>query len=407
MSFVKNGYSNFNVVYYSICFPERMMFYMKKMNDKNKKTIIRVVMLIAAIAVLLTFVVLPIMISTSAEELGKSLVVSEFEKGSLQAALTEAADGTDRNEITNISVSGGILNAADYSAICELPNLEHIELAGAQTENGIIPDNALPARNQLTYISLPLNTQTIGNGAFTNNKKLIKISMPDSVRSVGDYAFDGCISLTDIVIPAGADSIGEAAFRDCQSLTKFTLPAGVTEIPAYCFTKCAFTEFYVGPQVTFVGEGAFSDCNELKDIYFYGDTAPELGGSSVFQNLKVVVHTPDDADSYESWENNFVDTEDDFNEEYIPPETAAPAETAISAETSAEAEKTEISENQTAKNNDKDDKYDDKMNESDHTDSEKKSGGVSSGVVVILVIVIAVLVAALSVVITILVMKRK
>ena len=311
----------------------------KPMKESTKKNIIRGIMLAAAIAMILSFVVLPLV---SGAEGNTSVTVDSFESGRLADALAEAMNGTDRNEIRSAAVSGGTLSASDYAALCDLPNLEYIELAGAETENGIVPDNALPARNQTTYISLPSNTLSIGNSAFSNCKQLKKISIPTTAESIGDYAFDGCISLEDISVPANLNHIGEAAFRDCQSLTEFTLPQGVTEIPAYCFNKCPFTEFYIGPQVTSIGEGAFSDCHELKDIYIYGDTAPVLGGGAVFQNLNVTVHTSDDAEGYKEWGNNFVSREEGFNDEYVPPETAAPEEEAPAADD--DADKAEESE---------------------------------------------------------------
>lgn len=306
----------------------------KKRKDPNEhKLWLRVVMLAAAFLMILSFVMLPAFSSDAADD--GSVTVSSFDTGNLGSAINEALDGTDKNNVYRIAVSGGTLNASDYNSVLEMPNLEYIELAGAETENGVIPSNALAARNQLTFVSLPSNTEVISEGAFNNNKKLVKVSMPNTVKEIGKYAFDSCIALTDITVPSTVDTLGEGAFRDCQSLSVFTLPAGVTEIPSYCFSKCPFTEFYIGPQVTSIGDGAFADCNSLKNIYLYSMDPPSLGGGDVFRNLNVIVHTPDDADDYESWENNFVDTEDDFNEEYVPPETeTAPAVTG--SETSAE-----------------------------------------------------------------------
>ena len=372
-------------------------------DGSQKKMWIRVVMLIMAIVMILSFVMLPVMNQAYAEGAEGDVTVTEFKTGDLSSALTKAMDGVDQNNIKRVSVSGGTMNASDYSALCNLPNLEYIELAGCETENGIIPENALPARNQLTYLSLPSNTQKIGNSAFNNNKKLVKISMPSSVTEIGDYAFDSCIALTDITVPAGVTYIGEGAFRDCQSLAEFTLPAGVTEIPAYCFSKCVFTEFYIGPQVTSIGDGAFADCHELKDVYIYGDNAPELKGGSVFQNLNVTIHTADDAEGYDSWGSNFVSTAEGFNEEYIAPETAAPAVSETEEITSEEtaAENDEINAETSAETENADEPAEE--TEAVSASENSSSSGVGTGAV----IVIAVLAAALAVCITLLVVRSK
>ena len=374
---------------------------------QQKKLWLRIVMGVMAVVLLLSIIMSLVMPVSAAEDEG-SVTVTSFDTGNLSAALTEAMDGVDRNNIKRVSISGGTLSQSDYTAICDMPNLEFIELAGAETEKGIVPDNALPARNQLTYISLPSNTKVIGNSAFNNNKKLVKVSMPNTVLEIGSYAFDSCIALTDITVPAGVTSIGDGAFRECQSLAVFTLPAGVTEIPAYCFSKCIFTEFYIGPQVTYIGEGAFADCHELKDLYIYGENAPELGGGGVFQNLNVTVHTADDADGYDGWGNNFVSTEDGFNEEYKAPETAAPVTEAAEETEKAEEkeEKSEEAETETEKadETEKEEETKEKSEEKTSESTEEKSDNGFSG---ISVIVIAVLAAALAVTITLLVIKSK
>ena len=111
----------------------------------------------------------------AAEPEGVSIVVEDFETGKLSEAINEALDGTDFNFVTNLAVLKGTLSAADYQALLGIPNLENIELAGTETEGGVIPENAIPSRNQLRYISLPKNTREIGARAFSNNKKLVKI----------------------------------------------------------------------------------------------------------------------------------------------------------------------------------------------------------------------------------------
>ena len=334
------------------------------MKETTKKNIIRVIMLLAAIAMILSFVLLPLM-ADAAEN--SSVSVTSFESGRLSDALTEAMNGTDRNNITSAAVSGGELSASDFNALCDLPNLEFIELAGAEASGGMIPDNALPSRNRLSYISLPKNTVSVGNGAFSNCKQLKKISMPSSVREIGNNAFDGCIALEDITPPAALEHIGEAAFRDCQSLAGFTLPQGVTSIPAYCFSKCPFTEFYIGPQVETIGEGAFSDCHELKDIYIYGDKAPVLEGGGVFQNLNVTVHTADGAEGYENWNSNFVNSEEGFNEEYAAPEPAVPPENVYEDQDDSQQDTSDTAEDTSASEESSE-------NVTDTSEKENKSG---------------------------------
>lgn len=315
---------------------------MRKMSEQKKKNVMRVIMLIMAIVMLFSFVILPLTVNAYAEDTGVSVTVTEFETGKLSAAIEDAKDGADLNTITKLAVSGGVLNSSDYGAIIGYPNLEYIELAGCDTENGVIPENALQSRNQLTYISLPANTETIGSRAFSGNRKLVKISIPATLRTIGDYAFEGCENVEEFAVPAEVTSIGTGAFSDCKALKSFALPEAITEVPDYCFSKCSLSEIHLGPQVTKIGEGAFSDCYSLTDVYFYGDTAPAISDNS-FQNVKVTFHTYESNEGFDGMNNNFVSVGYDLsdNSEYVPPKSAETQPALTAEETSQAAEEQE------------------------------------------------------------------
>lgn len=376
----------------------------------------RVFMLIMAIVMLFGFVILPLTIDVSAEENGVSVTVTEFETGKLSEAIEEAKDGADLNTITKLAVSGGVMNASDYSAVCGYPNVEFIELAGCETENGVIPENALQSRNQLTYISLPSNTETIGARAFSGNRKLLKISIPSTLRIIGDYAFEGCENVEEFAIPAEVTSIGTGAFSDCKALKAFSLPEAITVIPDYCFSKCSFTEMHFGPQVEKIGEGAFSDCYSLTDVYFYGDKAPAVSDNS-FQNVKVTIHTYEDGEGFDGLTNNFVSVGYDLSDDsvYIPPKSAETQPAEASSET--EAEETEANDvSETEADTESEASSDDTSASEEASETKASSEAVTEAAPAaapassfsgLSVLIIAVLCAALAVTVTLLVVKRK
>lgn len=382
---------------------------MRKMKQDTKKNIIRVIMFIMAIVMILSFVILPLAMDAAAEEVNTDVTVTSFDTGALSAAIDKAKDGTDLNLIKKISVSGGTLNAADYSALCGYPNTEIIELAGCDTEDGVIPENALQSRNQLQYISLPKNTVTIGARAFSGNRVLLKVSIPSTLRNIGDYAFEGCEKVESFVIPAEVETIGTGAFSDCKALADFAVPEAVTEIPDYCFSKCSFTELHLGPQVTHIGDGAFSDCHSLSDIYYYGKEA-FTANESAFQNLKVTIHTYDGGEGFDALSGNFVTVAYDLSEDsvYIAPksadvdpvyETEAETETEQSADSS---EASDINTEETSAEASAD-------TEAETTVSEDVPAAAqpAQGFSTVSVIVIAVLCAALAVTVTLLVTGKK
>ncbi|MCI7766726.1 MAG: leucine-rich repeat protein [Oscillospiraceae bacterium] len=390
---------------------------MRKMSEQKKKNIMRVVMLIMAVIMILSFVILPLSKDISAEETGAAVTVTEFETGKLSDAIEKAKDGADLNTVTKIAVSGGTMNAADYQALCGYPNVEFLELAGCETENGVIPENALPSRNQLSYISLPSNTETIGQRAFSGNRKLLKISIPATLRVIGDYAFEGCEQVEEFAVPAEVTAIGTGAFSDCKALKSFALPAAITEIPDYCFSKCSLTEMHFGPQVEKIGNGAFSDCHGLTDIYYYGDTAPAANESS-FQNVKVTLHTYEDGEGFDSLSNNFVSVSYDLSEDsvYIPPQPSEtkPAETASETDNEPAAESEEaVPENENVLETDVSaesvsETISDKPSETAaETQNEIPASAPASSFSGISVLIIAVLCAALAVTVTLLVVNKK
>lgn len=385
---------------------------MKKLTEKRKKNIVRVIMLILAVCMIMSFVLLPMGQSIYAEEDDSVVIVTEFETGGLAQAIEVAKDGTDLNVITKISVSGGTLDASDFSAICGYPNIQFLELAGCEVKDGVIPENALASRNQLSYVSLPCNTETIGTRAFAGNRALLKISIPVTLRNIGDYAFEGCEKVEDFSIPAELETLGTGAFSDCKALGAFALPVGITEVPAYCFSKASITELHLGPQVTSIGDGAFSDCHDLADIYFYGETAfsaPE----SAFQNLKVTIHTYEGGEGFEALDSNFVDIAYDLSEDsvYTPPqpsETAQPVQTEKPVEAAEEKSEETVAEvSEADKTEASSEAAPAEKEEGTEAASQQTSAPSHGGFSGVSVLIIAVLCAVVGVLAALLVVKSK
>jgi len=366
---------------------------------KKKSLWLRIFICVIAVVLLLGIVIMPALVN--AEESGENVTVPSFETGKLSDALYEAADGTDYNYIKNVAVLSGTLSAVDYSALQAIPNLEILELAGTETEDGIIPENALPSRNQLALVTLPKNTVEIGKNAFSGNKKLVKVIMPSTVTKIDDFAFAYCEALEEIPVSEAVTYIGESAFQDCKTIYEFVIPAGITEIYPSTFSKCGFESISIGPNVTKIGASVFADCNNLKDIYAYGKNAPSLD-SDVFRNVGATIHCYEDSeDSYQSWSGNNIKIAADLTGEYkleaVVPEDnneayEAAGETVGSSETEAETESVSEASSETSET------------EAVRTDEgSEKSGGLSVGVVIVIVIM-AVIIAVLA---TILVMTRK
>ena len=375
----------------------------KTPKPKRKSMALRIFIVCIAAALFLGIAIMPI--ASRAEENPENLVVKSFDTGKLSEAISEAADGTDYNFIKNVAVLSGILNAQDYSALTAIPNLEILELAGTETEGGFIPENALPSRNQLSFISLPKNTSEIGKNAFSGNRKLTKVTMPATVTKIDDYAFAYCEALENFPISEAVIYIGEGAFQDCKAITEFVIPGGVTEIYSNTFSKCGFEKISIGPNVRKIGGSVFADCNNLKDIYAYGTEAPALGGD-VFRNVSAAIHCYEDSkESYQSWLQQNMTLSADLTGEYtltaeVPegnsdtyPEEEPGMTVEIHTETTVAAEDASESDPSPAA-------------EPVSAEVQQSSGGLSIGVVIVIV-VMAMIIAVLATVLVMVSRKKK
>lgn len=371
--------------------------------NKNKKRPLFARILVCALAVALLVGIVVMAIPARAAESTENLTVQSFETGKLADAISEAADGTDYNFIKNIAVLSGTLSETDYGALTAIPNLEIIELAGTETEGGIIPENALPSRNQLTVLTLPKNTSEIGKNAFSGNRKLVKVLMPATVTRIDDYAFASCEALEEVPVSAAVTYIGEGAFQDCKAITEFVIPAGISELYPNTFSKCGFESISIGPDVKKIGGSVFADCNNLKNIYAYGKEAPTLD-SDVFRNVSAIVHCYEDSEeSYGSWKQNNITIAADLTGEYsLKAEVSVENNETYETEAASVTEETAASEPNGEENRETTAEAVPAAQTSQQVQTVQQ-GGLSIGVVIVIVIMAAVI----AVLATILVMTKK
>jgi cell division protein FtsB len=150
-------------------------------------------------------------------------------------------------------------------------------------------------------------TITVADYAFYVCDSLTSIVIPDSVTSIGQYAFKDCIILESIEvsenneyyksingnlyskdgktliqyaigkednsfeIPDSVTFIGEYAFFDCDNLFSIVIPDGVTSIGMNAFQDCFnLTSIVIPDSVTSIGYSVFFNCNRLSVIYYNG-----------------------------------------------------------------------------------------------------------------------------------------
>ena len=125
-------------------------------------------------------------------------------------------------------------------------------------------------------VTIPDTVETIGRGAFEENKNIELVEIPNSVENIEPYAFWGCDNLEGVDIGKGLDRVGDYAFSNCNSLKSMVLPSNVSSIGIRAFEDCIeLTDITIPPQTEDIHESAFEGCSRLSIHYEEGSAAEE------------------------------------------------------------------------------------------------------------------------------------
>ena len=165
--------------------------------------------------------------------------------------MTEAAEPDEKKTTTEAS------EPTEKNVMTETAELEE-KKAMAEEEaltEGDLAINA-DAENDTTY------TYTVEDGTYTY------IVDEEGNATITDYAGEATtINIPDVIDGHMVTVIGDFAFYNCTNLKEITLPAGVTEIGQNVFANCTSLENIVLPEdVTKIGFNTFNNCVNLKEI---------------------------------------------------------------------------------------------------------------------------------------------
>lgn len=172
-----------------------------------------------------------------------------------------------------------------------------LELIMMNPITGILNPNSIQGT-----IEIPNTVERIGDFAFANQNGLESIQIPKSVKEIGAGAFMGCSSLRDIEIPDTVSKIGGGAFLDTQwadsspeeifvwngtlvqclgefSEAEYEIPPEVTVIGEDAFSGQDLTSVIIPDQVEKIGAKAFAGCSNLETIEL-SEQVREIGGQA-------------------------------------------------------------------------------------------------------------------------------
>ena len=141
-----------------------------------------------------------------------------------------------------------------------------------------IGDYAFAEKPNITSVTFNgTNLTTIGEGAFSTNRKCSYLSIPANVTTIGARAFHSWVALDTLLFDENSNlrTIGNWAFRNAQSLASITFPTKqLTTIGDRAFSYCTSLSMIEIPQcVTSIGEEAFLGCINLSYVAILNKTA--------------------------------------------------------------------------------------------------------------------------------------
>ena len=143
-------------------------------------------------------------------------------------------------------------------------------------------------------ISIPeqidgLTIDAVAGNIFANKGNIVSIILPNTLKTIGAYAFAGLQNLTTITFAGTGqpqlEKIGYGAFSGCTNLKKFNssaaetlnrsdlnMPDSVEFIDCYAFYGTGFTEIFLGTNIYYIGDVAFSNIAGLTNISVTGNS---------------------------------------------------------------------------------------------------------------------------------------
>lgn len=129
----------------------------------------------------------------------------------------------------------------------------------------VLPDYCCGSCYKLRSIDLPDGLTSINSFAFINCE-LRSVTIPSSVTVIQPYAFYSCTRLNTVnILGSGLLSIEERAFAYCRMLVSFNFPTSLNTIGDYAFLCADMTSVCIPAQVNDIGIGAFH-CKCLTEI---------------------------------------------------------------------------------------------------------------------------------------------
>lgn len=110
----------------------------------------------------------------------------------------------------------------------------------------------------------------IADHAFEHHSEIVSVIFHQNIMSIGEYAFFDCDRLKSVNLPPFLSAVPAYAFADCNALSVVGIGEHTDMIHSHAFSDCDNLQKVSLPEFIAVGNGAFSGCASLTDIYYCG-----------------------------------------------------------------------------------------------------------------------------------------
>ncbi len=93
----------------------------------------------------------------------------------------------------------------------------------------VIDNSAFSNCELVTEMNLPYGTTLLGSSVFNGCDNLQKVNLPDTITEMGANTFAYCVKLSEVKLPARLSVMPNSAFSNCPSLEEITLPAAMND----------------------------------------------------------------------------------------------------------------------------------------------------------------------------------
>ena len=196
--------------------------------------------------------------------------------------LTGLTEITVSDGNANLSAQNGVLytKAGSGLTLTFYPSAKADEEFVAPKGVVAIADGAVSQNPYLKKATFPDGLKAIGTSAFNGTANLAELDLPESVTTVGSVAFSGT-SIETIRLGKNVESFGGSlgVFSLSPSLKHIVIEGGKNLAVPDNFGLDNLETVYVGPGVTSLSSGSFSDAAKLKSVVVNADLTAAPAGA--------------------------------------------------------------------------------------------------------------------------------